>query len=159
MKNQLLALTLGVTTVLSTASVAHGHAVQTDYFVDLFAQQVALELTATYSSGEPMEEATVLVYAPDDAENPWQEGQTDAMGHFTFAPDESLPGDWKIHFQQAGHEDILIVPVDDQGIDYVNISHGPNTDVHYATIAPGVAGMLPLIGFGVLLAILNRRSA
>ncbi|MEM0979860.1 MAG: carboxypeptidase regulatory-like domain-containing protein [Cyanobacteria bacterium P01_H01_bin.58] len=159
MKNQLLALTLGATTVLSTATVAHSHAVQTDYFVDLFAEQVELELTATYSSGEPMEEATVLVYAPGEGESPWQEGQTDELGNFTFVPDESLAGDWKIHFQQAGHEDILIVPVDDQGIDYINISHGPNTDVHYATIAPGWVGMLPLIGLGVLMAVLNRRSA
>ncbi len=157
MKNQLLALALGTTAVLGTATAAHSHAVQTDYFVDLFAEKLQLEMTATYSTGEPMQAATVLVYAPGDRETPWQESQTDDQGNFAFEPDQSLQGDWRIEFQKDGHEDILIVPVTDNGIDYTHISEAGNTDIHYAAMAPEAIGILSAVSLGVLVVSIKRR--
>lgn len=159
MKNSVFGVVLGLSMTLGTATGAWGHAVQTDYFVDLFSAELALELVATYSSGEPMETATVLVYAPNDADTPWLESRTDAAGAFTFVPDASLAGDWRIEVTKAGHQDILIVPVDDTGIDYLNISHGGATDLHYAELSPAplIVGSVLGIG-GVVLALRRRRS-
>ncbi|MGF1522865.1 MAG: carboxypeptidase regulatory-like domain-containing protein [Leptolyngbyaceae cyanobacterium] len=157
MKKFILGSLLGLSTTLGVATAAWGHAVQTDYFVDLFAAELSLDFTATYSSGEPMEEATVLVYAPGDHQTPWLESQTDEAGNFTFLPDESLQGEWRIEFAKEGHQDILLVPVDDQGIDYMNITQTETADVHYATISPGAIAVLSVVSLGALGVAVRRR--
>ncbi|MBE7380363.1 MAG: carboxypeptidase regulatory-like domain-containing protein [Leptolyngbya sp. SIO1E4] len=157
MKKLLLGSLLGLSTTFGLATAAWGHAVQTDYFVDLFSEELELAFTATYSTGEPMEDATVLVYAPGDQETPWLESQTDAAGNFTFLPDESLQGDWRIEFEKEGHQDILSVPVDENGIDYTNISQIENTDIHYAEMAPEAIGVLSAVSLGALAVAIRRR--
>ncbi|MGD1908959.1 MAG: carboxypeptidase regulatory-like domain-containing protein [Leptolyngbyaceae cyanobacterium] len=147
---------LGLTAAFSSASVAWGHASQTDYFVDLFSAN--LVLTASYSSGEPMVEAEVLVYAPDDTATPWSETVTDDSGQFVFVPDESLAGEWRIEITQAGHQDILFIPVNETGIDYLNISQGPKQDLHYAVINPTHLGVVAALGLGGLVVSLRERK-
>lgn len=155
MKQLLWGSFLGLSATLGLASAAWGHAVQTDYFVDLFSAELAF--TATYSTGEPMTEATVLVYAPNDRETPWQESTTDLEGNFTFLPDESLQGEWRIEFEKEGHKDILFVPVTASGIDYENISQGEKSDLHYAAIAPEAIGVLAAVSLGALVVATRRR--
>jgi nickel transport protein len=157
MKMKILGSLLTLSATLGMASAAWGHAVQTDYFVDLFSAE--LEFTATYSTGEPMDTATVTIYAPGDDETPWKEAETDAEGNFAFLPDESIEGDWRIEFEQNGHQDILIVPVDESGIDYDNISQGPNTDFHYATVPPELLGIGAAVSVGLLVVATRRRLA
>lgn len=159
MKKFVLGSLLSLSATFGVASVAWGHAVQTDYFVDLFSSELSLDFTATYSSGEPMESATVLVYAPGDHETPWLESQTDEVGNFTFLPDESLQGEWRVEFKKEGHQDILLVPVDDQGIDYMNITQGETADVHYAAMTPGAIAVLSVVSLGALgIAVRRARS-
>ncbi len=146
----------GLTAAVSTASVAWGHASQTDYFVDLFSRD--LVLTASYSTGEPMVEAEVLVYAPNDAETPWAETVTDDGGQFVFVPDEALQGEWRVEITEAGHQDILIIPVTDTGIDYINISQGPQQDLHYAEMNPVGLGVMAALGLGGLVITLRQRK-
>jgi nickel transport protein len=155
MKKPIWATALVLSAIAGTTAPAWGHAVQTDYFVDLFSAQ--LEFTATYSTGEPMLEATVTIYAPGDSDVPWRETTTDDAGNFAFLPDESLQGDWRIEFEQDGHQDIVIVPVDEDGIDYENISHGPNRDWHYAALAPELLGISAAAGLGILIVATRRR--
>ena len=69
------------------------------------------QIRATYDNGEPMDNAQVLVYAPDNLEEPWQEGSTDDEGRFTFVPDPQQPGNWEVTVRQAGHGDIATIPV------------------------------------------------
>lgn len=146
----------GCAAALSSASVAWGHASQTDYFVDLFSTD--LVLTASYSSGELMIDAEVVVYAPNDTEAAWSETVTDENGQFVFVPDETLPGDWRIEITQAGHQDILIIPVTETGIDYVNISQGPQQDLHYAAISPMNLGAIAALSLGGLVVALRERQ-
>jgi nickel transport protein len=157
MKAWALGLVLSVWLLLGGASAAWAHAAQTDYFVDLFAAELQLEFTASYSTGEPMAEADVIVYAPGDRETPWEESATDEVGHYTFKPDAELVGDWRIEFEKDGHEDIRIVPVDDLGIDYQNISHGGNTDFHlWAHLRQGLA-LFSAAGVGAGAIVWQRR--
>ncbi|MDA0674123.1 MAG: carboxypeptidase-like regulatory domain-containing protein [Cyanobacteria bacterium] len=157
MKMKIFGSLLTLSATLGMASAAWGHAVQTDYFVDLFSAQ--LEFTATYSTGEPMTEATVTIYAPGNDDSPWQEATTDTEGNFAFVPDESLTGDWRIEFEKEGHQDILIVPVNEDGIDYQNISQGPKTDFHYAAFAPELMGVGAAVGLGLMVVATRRRLA
>lgn len=152
-----LGLLLSVWMVFGGASAASAHAVQTDYFVDLFASELQLDFTASFSTGEPMADADVIVYAPEDHETPWEESTTDAAGHYAFKPDAERVGDWRIEFTKDGHEDIRIVPLDDMGIDYQNISHGGNTDFHlFAHLREGLA-LFSAAGMGAGAMLLQRR--
>lgn len=159
MPKLVLSSLLGLSAALGVTTVAWGHSVQTDYFVDLFAAELSLDFTATYSSGEPMQAADVFVYAPGDRETPWLKSKTDETGNFTFLPDESLQGEWRIEFEKDGHQDILMVPVDENGIDYMNIGQVETSDVHYAELTPGAIGVLSVVSLGVLgLAVRQKLS-
>ncbi|GAB4370525.1 MAG: carboxypeptidase regulatory-like domain-containing protein [Elainellaceae cyanobacterium] len=92
---------------LGLPSKALAHGVEIEY-----QQTEAIEINATYDSGEPMAEAQVLVYAPDDPANPWMTGSTDAQGRFWFAPDRSQAGNWEVTIRQAGHGDIVTIPIE-----------------------------------------------
>ncbi|NJL00635.1 MAG: carboxypeptidase regulatory-like domain-containing protein [Spirulinaceae cyanobacterium RM2_2_10] len=83
---------------------AHGSNVQ-------FRTTEAIEIQAQFDSGTPMSEAQVTVYAPDDPATPWLQGITDERGHFTFTPDPARAGNWEVKVRQAGHGDIISVPV------------------------------------------------
>ncbi|NEQ49545.1 MAG: carboxypeptidase regulatory-like domain-containing protein [Leptolyngbya sp. SIO3F4] len=64
---------------------------------------------ATYSSGEPMAMAQVVVYSPENPDQPWTTGQTNETGKFEFIPD--AVGDWEVIIRQAGHGTTVNVPV------------------------------------------------
>lgn len=77
----------------------------------------AIELQANYDSGEPMAEAQVTVYSPEDPSTPWLTGTADESGRFVFAPDSSIPGTWEVQVRQAGHGQILNIPIGgEQGV-------------------------------------------
>jgi nickel transport protein len=71
----------------------------------------SVQIQARYDSGEPMQGAQVMVYAPNDLSTPWTQGTTDDQGHFLFAPDAAQPGNWEVTVRQAGHGDIVAIPI------------------------------------------------
>lgn len=75
----------------------------------------AVELRAVYDSGEPMANAQVTIYAPDDPSQAWMTGTTDQDGHFVFVPDPSQLGNWDVKVRQSGHGDIVSIPLQTAG--------------------------------------------
>lgn len=71
----------------------------------------ALKVTAIYDTGEPMANAQVVVFSPSDPSTPWLNGSTDKQGVFTFTPDSTQPGNWEVQVRQAGHGDVITIPV------------------------------------------------
>lgn len=126
---------LAALTVLALPTSALGHSVETNY---VFNDQ--LELQSLFSTGEPLQGATVQVFSPENPEQPWLEGKTDAEGRFAFEPDTQIPGNWEVMIRDQGHGDILTVPVDEQGVDVNLISGEMNLHMHY------MAGPLSLVG-------------
>ena len=118
----LFLLIVGLPITLGLPMKAYAHGAIIEYTVDM-----TIELIATYDNGEPMAGAQVVIYAPDDPSTPWLTGVCDDEGRFTFIPDTSRPGTWDVQVRQAGHGDMVHIPV---GQDMV------------ATSGPG--------GFGVL---------
>ena len=92
--------------ILSAQPGAIAHGVKITYQV-----APALEIQATYDSGEPMSNAQVTVYAPNRPLEPWLSSATDAAGRFIFMPNAYLGGDWEIKVRQAGHGSIVTVPL------------------------------------------------
>lgn len=70
----------------------------------------AIEIRATYDSGEPMSEAQVTVYAPNDPTTPWLKGTTREDGTFVFVPDPDVTGNWDVKVRQSGHGDLVSIP-------------------------------------------------
>jgi len=105
MKWQWICATLALAT-LTPAVPAWGHGARIEY-----RPTSAVEIQAVYDSGEPMAEAPVMVYAPEDPETAWLTGTTDSEGRFAFVPQGD--GTWTVSVREAGHGDIINIPVGD----------------------------------------------
>ena len=101
-----IACLLSVLAVLFSASTASAHGAKIEYTI-----ATSIEIVAKYDSGEPMAEAQVSIYAPDDPSTPWLTGTCDEEGHFSFTPDLSIPGTWDIQVRQAGHGDMIHIEI------------------------------------------------
>lgn len=111
--------------VVGVGRPVQAHNVETNY---ILSNQNELEIQVMYSSGEPFESAPVKIYSPTDFDTPVLEGVTDEDGRFAFEADpEADPGDWKMRIGELGHADILLVPVDENGIDIEQVSSNIST--------------------------------
>ncbi|NET36506.1 MAG: DUF4198 domain-containing protein [Cyanothece sp. SIO1E1] len=153
MKARLL-MPLMLLTLLGLPTKALAHAVETNYLLG----GNKLEFQSGFRTGEALAGATVKVYAPNNSTEPWMEGVTDEEGRFSFIPDASLQGDWKIKIGQGGHSDIWTVPVGADGIEADYISEGPKDDIHYAAPPLFLVGATAVVGgIGVVLSIYQRK--
>lgn len=89
---------------LQQRAIAHG--VQMEYRTTQ-----AIEVKAEFDSGDPMANAQVAVFAPNDPAEPWMTGTTNGAGLFIFEPDPAIAGTWEVQVRQAGHGDIIAIPV------------------------------------------------
>ncbi len=127
-----------------TASHAHGAVVD-------YTPVSAVQLTATYDNGEPMKEAQVNVYAPDNPADPWLTGQTNEQGQFVFTPDAEQAGNWEVQVRQAGHGDIVNIPVNTAADGSVQVTDAiaNRTSNGYSTpqiVLMGAAGIWGFVG-------------
>jgi len=99
--------------MLAMPAKAYAHGVDIEY-----TSSVEIEITAQYDTGEPMSGAQVTIYAPDDPSNPWLKGTCDDEGQFTFTPDTSMPGEWKVRVIEGGHGDWAYITVTESGVEF-----------------------------------------
>jgi len=92
--------------VLGLSGTASAHGAKIDYTVN-----IAVEIRAAYDTGQPMAGGQIAVYAPDDPSTPWLTGVCDEEGRFAFTPDPSRPGTWDVQVRQAGHGDMVHIPI------------------------------------------------
>ena len=101
-----LVLLLALLLTLGLTMTASAHGARIEYTISM-----AVEIQASYDTGEPMAGGQVTVYAPDDLSTPWLTGVCDEEGRFTFTPDTSRPGTWDVQVRQSGHGDIVHIPI------------------------------------------------
>lgn len=106
-----LVVSLAVLFVLGIIGIVSAHGVRTEHRFFVEDGIVKIEICATYDVGEPMSEAQVAIFSPNDLANPWKTGQTDKAGCFTFAPDLSIPGTWDVQVRLAGHGDMMHIEI------------------------------------------------
>lgn len=70
-----------------------------------------IRITANYDQGQPMANAQVVIYAPNDPATPWLKGETNAEGQFGFVPDPNQSGSWDVKVRQSGHGALISIPV------------------------------------------------
>lgn len=93
----------------STPALSHGTSVE-------YESVQALKIQARYNGGQPMREAQVTVYSPEDPATPWKQGETDSEGVFTFTPDPTQSGNWEVRVRQAGHGSIITIPIEGNNV-------------------------------------------
>ena len=143
-------MTLMGLVVLGGGSPVFAHALETNYAFDLL--QSELDFTSTFSTGEPLGQGVVKIYAPGDRETPWIELTTDDQGRFAFHPDLNQPGEWRIEIEEGGHGDIWTVPVTAAGVEFDGISEAGHQDIHYGEVSHTMGWIAGVGGafFGVL---------
>lgn len=106
MKNIIVGFALFALTLCLRAQPAMAHG------TDIGLTEVqAIEINARYDNGDPMANAQVSIYAPNDAAHPWMTGEADETGHFVFSPDRAIPGQWDVQVRTAGHGDWVYIDV------------------------------------------------
>lgn len=70
-----------------------------------------VHVNANFDTGEPMSEAQITIYAPNDPQTPWLQGIADVDGKFTFDPDPEITGDYNVQIRSAGHGEMVTIPV------------------------------------------------
>lgn len=94
--------------MLSTMpSLAHG--VRIDHSIDAISGEITI--TAAFDTGEVLDEAAVIIFAPNDLVNPWSTGIMDETGSYTFTPDYTIEGFWDIQVRKAGHGGLINVEI------------------------------------------------
>lgn len=109
MRLGLLAIATGLV-IANLSAPVHAHGVNITY-----QETQAIALEARYEGGQPMSGAQVAVFSPADPKTPWLRGTADESGRFIFSPDPAQPGNWEVQVRQAGHGEILIIPVGNAG--------------------------------------------
>lgn len=90
--------------VMSWSAIATAHGVKINYETTQ-----AIKIDAAFDNDEPMSNAQVTVYSPQDPSTPWRQGTTDENGSFVFVPERSQPGEWAVQVRQAGHGDLITI--------------------------------------------------
>lgn len=108
----------------------------------------AIALLAKYDNGQPMSNAQVVIYSPDNPSQPWQTGVADEEGKFVFIPDTNINGNWTVKVRSAGHGSVINIPLQSQNIENDNdtqeqISANINdTEEKISPITPSATGQL-----------------
>ena len=121
-KLHFIAVLIFISVVLLLPTNAYAHGAKIEYTV-----ANSISIVAKYDSGEPMAEAQVTIYAPDDPSTPWFTGTCDDDGRFSFIPDLSIPGTWDIQVRQAGHGDMIHIEVEEGSVIGGSSSSGYST--------------------------------
>ena len=102
MKKSNILIGLLLIAILTLVSTTFAHGAKINYQIESI-----VHIKATYDSGEPMAEAQVAIFSPNDKKNPWLVDITDQDGIFSFSPDSSMTGEWDVQVRQSGHGDLI----------------------------------------------------
>lgn len=159
----LLAASMAIAPLLSLGllpSIARAHAITTDYRLLTGTgtggaeQSTQLEIQSTFSETESFPNAPVVVYSPENPDQPWMTGTTDENGKFAFEPEPGVTGTWSVEIGEDSHWDQLNVPVGDRGIEFEQISRGERS--HW--VANHTHSPIPFAAAGLILGgIATRR--
>lgn len=98
----------------------------------------AIAINARFDNGDPMSNAQISIYAPNDPASPWLHGEADANGHFVFVPDTAIPGQWDIQVRTAGHGDWVYVDIAEGTVTELRSSSGGLTTMQIVLMSGAV---------------------
>jgi nickel transport protein len=106
--------------VIPVKTLAHGTKIE-------YRQTNAIQIQAKYDDGQPMKNAQVVIYAPNNPSEAWLTDTTDDQGYYVFIPDSSQSGNWNIKVRQAGHGDMITIALEQDQIYNNHVQHNDLT--------------------------------
>ncbi|MGB1252691.1 MAG: hypothetical protein ACPG8W_18905 [Candidatus Promineifilaceae bacterium] len=100
-----------------------------------------VQIEARFETGEPMSEAQIIVYTPNDPETPWLSGAADVEGAYSFDVDTTLVGEWAVTIRTGGHGEIVHLNVNRNGTIQVDQPSERNPIVTAIVAGVVVAGL------------------
>jgi len=115
-----ISVILSIFTLIIVSSILpiYAHGAYIEYEADS-----SYTIEAKYDNGEPMSEAQVTIYAPDNPTVPYTTGICDENGKYVFLPDNSIKGSWLIQVRKAGHGASVHIEVGHSNSDYGNTGY------------------------------------
>lgn len=121
------------------------HGVRINHTID--ATTGAITITAAFDTGEVLDEAAVVIFAPNDLINPWGTGVMDGIGSYTFTPDYTIEGYWDIQIRKAGHGGLINIAITaDMMPDPINNTTTSNDEANERTIILSDGSQVTIIG-------------
>lgn len=71
------------------------------------ANVTSVKITVRYSTGEPMANGRIQIFAPGNSSSPWQTGTLNNQGEYTFSPNLSQRGRWTVRVESEGHSNFV----------------------------------------------------
>ncbi|MEM9952457.1 MAG: hypothetical protein AAF846_12685 [Chloroflexota bacterium] len=102
-------LFFAVCIVLVTTMPIIAHGVRINHSINASTGEVTI--TAAFDTGEVLDEAAVIIFAPDDLINPWSTGVMDETGTYAFTPDYTIEGFWDVQVRKAGHGGLINIEI------------------------------------------------
>lgn len=106
MKNVNVVMLLLVVLLLIPFNVVYAHGVNISYKAN-----IEYEISANYDTGQPLSEAQVTIYSPQNPSEPWYKGISDSKGKISVKLDSSQKGMWLVQFRKGGHGANINIPV------------------------------------------------
>ena len=147
-------ISLLVLPVLPKPTLAHGAKIE-------YRSTQGITIQANYDDGTPMKNAQVVIYAPSDRATPWMQGTTDNKGNFSFVPDSTIAGDWDVKVRQAGHGDLIAIPLaEGKTISQASTTKAISSGGNYSPLQKTVMAMAGIWGFvGTALFFSRQKSS
>lgn len=70
-------------------------------------------IQALYDTGKPMPFAQIIIYAPNNIEEPYEVGKSNENGEYSFTIDKNIKGVWTIQARLVGHGTSMNILVND----------------------------------------------
>ncbi len=133
--------------LLAATASAHDLTLRAEY------AQPAVVIRAEYGGSEPVTDADVSIFSPENADSPYQIGVTDLQGVFAFVP--SGAGEWRVVVDDGyGHRADQSIPVD-----WADAASGGNSSAARSTADKAIVGVSIIFGLtGLLLWFQSRRG-
>lgn len=114
----LLAGLLALSGWMTTAVTAHGTNIT-------YQSALTVSVSATFDDGIPMSDCQYTIFAPNDPATAWDSGACNEAGQFQFAPDTTIPGNWAVRIREAGHGEIINIPISESGVAAASVEEDP----------------------------------
>jgi nickel transport protein len=138
---------LGIASFLAFSEKAIAHGVHIQHH-----EVSAVQVQATYDSGEPMDNAQVTIYSPEDPSTPWMQGVSDAQGEFMFVPEPGQTGTWTVRIRKAGHGQIFHIASPGASVNGSSTAQNSGSEASPSAIASASLGSYTSLQKGLMLA-------
>lgn len=102
---------VGMRATVEVQAAGGATAVYTEATLPANSQVTSILIQSYYSTGEPMSDGSISIYAPGSPDVPWRTGVLNREGRYLFTPDLSRRGRWTVRVEAPGHSNFINIVI------------------------------------------------